>query len=365
MQLESNREIEERNVWKSFLFNISSVVGIFIIGIFIGLFLRNRELIENETIHRSRAHLKNIILTRNWNSRYGGVYVEKTEGVESNPYLEKPDIVMADGTVYTMKNPELMAREISEFAVEDGMFTFHISSLKPLNPNNLPDEFEKKALLMFERGETEYFEKIDRENQTIFRYIAPIVVEGSCLECHEKQGYQVGDIRGGISVSYDITNIDKSLKRNTFLIIVVGLFSLVLLLGAIYHYTFVLMKRLNTLKRNLEILTVTDPLTQIYNRRYFFQKLQEEFQRAKRYSNSLSCLMIDLDHFKDVNDCYGHQAGDIVLQNVSKILKANIRDTDTLARYGGEEFVVLLLESDRENTLLVAEKLRQIVEEWK
>lgn len=110
-------------------------------------------------------------------------------------------------------------------------------------------------------------------------------------------------------------------------------------------------------------LSITDELTRLYNRRYFDRQLKSEFRRALRYDRPLSLLMLDLDHFKRINDQYGHPAGDVVLAEVAGVLCDTVRDTDTVARYGGEEFAVILPETDLTGAISLAEKLRQAVAE--
>ncbi len=90
-----------------------------------------------------------------------------------------------------------------------------------------------------------------------------------------------------------------------------------------------------------EALSVTDPLTQLFNRRRFEDVLHVEFKKAKRYTTHLSCIMIDVDYFKSINDTYGHAAGDVVLREIAAIIKQCIRTVDTACRWGGEEFLVL------------------------
>jgi len=109
---------------------------------------------------------------------------------------------------------------------------------------------------------------------------------------------------------------------------------------------------------------VTDGLTGLYIRRYFQLTLEQEFQRARRYDRKFSLLMIDIDHFKSINDTYGHQTGDAVLKEVAKILKYQTREVDIVARYGGEEMSIILPETDLEGALLTAEKIRSTVERY-
>ena len=113
-----------------------------------------------------------------------------------------------------------------------------------------------------------------------------------------------------------------------------------------------------TNQRLLE-LSQTDPLTELYNRRHMMTTLAAEFDRSNRSGSPFALVMIDLDHFKRVNDVYGHQQGDVVLQSTSMVIQAQLRQYDTAARFGGEEFTLLLPETSLDEAVLVAERLRQ------
>ncbi len=106
---------------------------------------------------------------------------------------------------------------------------------------------------------------------------------------------------------------------------------------------------------------VTDPLTGLYNRRYLWEFLRREWIRAKRKDNSLAVIMIDLDHFKRINDAHGHQAGDFVLTAVAGLLRNQIRSSDIVCRYGGEEFALVLPEASPDNARLRAEHIRAAI----
>ena len=108
----------------------------------------------------------------------------------------------------------------------------------------------------------------------------------------------------------------------------------------------------------LEALAITDPLTGLANRRRLMSRLDEEVSRAQRYKTPLSVVMIDIDHFKQVNDTHGHAMGDAVLRNIGAMLKSCVRTTDLAARYGGEEFTLVLPHTDVPAALQVAENLR-------
>jgi two-component system cell cycle response regulator len=112
-------------------------------------------------------------------------------------------------------------------------------------------------------------------------------------------------------------------------------------------------------------LTTVDGLTQIFNKRYFLETLEREVSRCHRYGRQLSLAMIDIDHFKQVNDTYGHLAGDYVLKQLASAVKTKIRREDVFARYGGEEFAVILPEIELAGAVATAEKLRKVVEKQK
>jgi len=118
-------------------------------------------------------------------------------------------------------------------------------------------------------------------------------------------------------------------------------------------------------KAQLWDMAVSDSLTGLYVRRYFMVKLQEELLRAERYKNILSIVMADLDRFKNINDTYGHDAGDRVLKAIGKFLQQNIRDVDVIARYGGEEFVIMIPETTKDAAYILAERLRKQFAELK
>ena len=115
----------------------------------------------------------------------------------------------------------------------------------------------------------------------------------------------------------------------------------------------------------IKLLGLLDPLTGIHNRRYFDERLDEEISRSLRQNKDLSCLFLDIDHFKQVNDIYGHQVGDLVLQDVARLIKTQMRQSDVLARFGGEEFAVLLVQTDQQLATEIAERIRQQIDTHK
>lgn len=125
-----------------------------------------------------------------------------------------------------------------------------------------------------------------------------------------------------------------------------------------------LMAELEKQKQAFEQQSREDGLTKLYNRRYIDTLLAQEFERSKRFNHPFCIAIIDIDHFKKINDTFSHQVGDEVIRTVAQIFKNNLRSMDLVGRYGGEEFVVGLLETSLMRAIPVAEKLRRAVEEF-
>jgi diguanylate cyclase (GGDEF)-like protein/PAS domain S-box-containing protein len=118
-----------------------------------------------------------------------------------------------------------------------------------------------------------------------------------------------------------------------------------------------------TLENELEEMATRDPLTGLFNRREMSRVLEEELERARRYQRPMAVLWVDFDHFKDINDTFGHAAGDSVLRSISRLLLGSVRSVDSIGRFGGEEFVIVLPEMDLEEAQETAERLRRKVAE--
>ena len=126
------------------------------------------------------------------------------------------------------------------------------------------------------------------------------------------------------------------------------------LLGNAYRHT--------TEIESVEYSASVDPLTKLFTRGHFAQRFETEIRRAKNYAHPLSLFLLDIDHFKNINDTYGHSAGDLILTKLGQILRQSVRSSDIAARFGGEEFVVMMLSAGKEQSLAFSENLRKIVE---
>ncbi len=162
-----------------------------------------RNTLEEAHIQARVAHEKDIIY-RHWNTLHGGVYVAVTPENQPNPYLaDNPDrdVTTTSGKQLTLMNPSYMTRQVNEVARRIMGVRGHITSLNPIRPGNAPDSWEREALLSFDQGVKEIHSVESLDGIEYMRFMQPMLTEPGCLQCHAKQGYRVGQIRGGISVA--------------------------------------------------------------------------------------------------------------------------------------------------------------------
>lgn len=348
----------ERSSYRIFIVSVSLAVALCLGGVFLGMTLQHRSLINRTLLERARTDFANIVTMRAWNASYGGVYVEKRPGVVANPYLKNPDITTVDGRVFTKKNPALMTREISSLLEGSSGYAIHITSLNPLAPGNHPDAAEEDALRAFESGARERFWFEDEDNRRFFRYMAPLHVDATCLECHAEQDYRIGDVRGGISLRFDVQEVENLMQAYLWRVSLLALATIATLTGIIYYFFSRLTNQLSALREQLKAQAITDPLTGLFNRRYLMERFEYELVRGNRSGESMGCIMLDIDHFKNVNDLCGHLVGDAVLKTLARCLREAVRPYDIVGRYGGEEFLVIAPHTTPAELAAIAERLR-------
>ena len=324
-----------------------------------------------------RTFFKELVIVRRWNANLGGIYAPITDRLQPNPYLDDPhrDLTTTDGQRLTKVNPVFMTRLLSEMPDHTAEnIQFHITSLNPLNPHNAPDDWERVALQSFEHNAVEHFAVVEEPGGRFLRYMGRLVTEQACLICHAKQGYQLGNVRGGIRVSLPLAPFEAAAadsRRQSYW--VHGAFWLITLtllwVGGILLLRNVaqlegLNRYMKDLNKQLEGAALTDSLTGIPNRLYFDQQIEANMRSAQRYGMAFSLIMLDLDYFKQVNDHHGHTVGDRVLQEFGQIVKQQLRLTDQFARWGGEEFIIATPHTQLNDALIVAERIRVAIAQY-
>lgn len=214
---------------------------------------RTRQQYKEVATEVGRSIFKEFLVIRRWNSQHDGVYVPVTEIFQPNPYLQdlSRDITTIDGRKFTKINPEYMTRLISDLLTQEKGIKIHITSLKLTNIANKADEWENNALEKFETGSNEEFSIIGSDRSAMFRYMAPLKTEGSCLNCHGKQGYKIGDIRGGLSISFSYAPFQKAVSKNNRQIFSVHILFLLIGITVIYFLGKRLIIRIKELQEAL------------------------------------------------------------------------------------------------------------------
>lgn len=352
---------------RSFLLLSCATVTAVVLAIFVSYQLHTERLTEDILLQQARALFDEMILTRQWVSEHGGAYVKVKPGVDPDPFLTRipglqVNITDQRGQHYTLRNPGLVVSGISRLAEQKGSFKLHVASLKPVNAkDNSPDPFETEALIAFEQGAKEMSAVEKTASGEVYRYMAPLYFRQECTNCHRSQGYQEGDIRGGISVTIPMDLVNQRLAENRRFTILAALLVVALLAGFLAFQSNRCLSRVQEAQAQLVAMATLDSLTGLLNRRTVYERLEEEIAKHRRFKSPLSCLLLDIDHFKSVNDSHGHLAGDAVLTAIAETLKDHSRCYDIISRYGGEEFLIILPTTDLTAATTVAEKLRQRV----
>ncbi|MFH0822194.1 MAG: diguanylate cyclase [Pseudomonadota bacterium] len=327
---------------------------------------------------QGRTAIQKDLIYRQWNTDQDKVYVPVSERRRPNRYLQVPgrDTVTESGLALTLVNPSFMTRLALEIQNRRMGLKGHMTSLKPLRPENAPDGWETKALEALERGEGEVSSVESRADEAVMRLMLPLITEESCMECHFSQGYKVGDIRGGIGVKVPLDPLWNT-ARGAVVALCIGhlciwlLGSAVLYVGAAGLNSNILQLRasekererliddLRTTQNHLRFQATHDQLTGLLNRAAVLEVLGTELIRSRRGAAPLGVIMADIDHFKCINDEHGHQAGDDVLREIGRRIGSEMRPYDSAGRYGGEEFILVIPGCDGGESVGVAERLRK------
>ncbi|MBZ0157870.1 MAG: DUF3365 domain-containing protein [Alphaproteobacteria bacterium] len=202
---------------------------------------RQESLIMGQVENEARVLFRQIVITRKWIADHGGIFIEKLPWVKPTPYMRDSEIIDERGKRYVKETPAMVTKELSRYSKDKGLYWFHITSLKLTNPENAPDDFEKKALATFEKSGQKELISVERiENAPYLRYIAPLYVEEACLKCHAKQGYRIGDVRGAISVTLPLERTFAEIAKNKRQMFI----SMILIVVSLIAAMFLMMKNL-------------------------------------------------------------------------------------------------------------------------
>lgn len=307
------------------------------------------------------------LVYRRWATSHGGVYVPVTPVMKPNQYLNVPEreIATPSGKKLTLVNPAYMTRQVHELGQEEYGLWGHITSLKPIRPENTPDYWEKEALLAFERGKNEVSSLESSGKEAYLRLMRPLITEPACLKCHAVQGYKTGDIRGGISISVPWGPFKQGLiasRRTT--VFAYGAMWAMGLIGLWFGWNRINddMSKRKKMEEKIRNLSITDQLTGLNNRRGFLSLAEQQLKLSDRNKKSAVLFYADLDGLKQINDTFGHEHGDKAIIEAANVFRETFRSSDIIARLGGDEFAVLAVDTSEVNSFIFTERLNQLID---
>ena len=332
----------------------------------VGAYLLTDGMIDSQALASARSIADLVAAPRSWDALHGDVvWVIKGPGAPTDPWLKSiglsTDATATGGRVFTIRDPEHATDEIAAALRAESATTIHMTSLIPVNPADAPDAWESTSLRSFAAGTSEAWTSTTASGTPVLRYMRPIITDTSCLTCHGLQGYRGGDVRGAITVTVPLGLQQSQALVNLGLIAGTGLASIAVVWFSILGLVREMGRRLRVAQAALVEAATTDGLTQAASRRQTMDRLREEIERARRSGQPLSLVMADIDHFKTVNDTYGHGAGDLVLREVASRMAGALRPYDLLGRIGGEEFLVIAPDTDVDGAAAMAERARELI----
>jgi diguanylate cyclase (GGDEF)-like protein len=327
---------------------IPSILAILFITVLAGYsYYWNIENIRTEKLNlalaEAKANWNKDAAFRSWATLHGGLYVEPNKRTPPNPYLAhipKRDVVTTDGMKLTLMNPAYMMSQMTQEFEESYGVKGKITGKIQLNPNNKPDQWELKVLNQFEKGEIKStHEQAEIDGEPYLRYMKSMYMTDGCVKCHGHLGFKDGDLRGGVSISIPLKPYFAAAQETRVGIIKTHLIIWVFGLISIAIFSLFVRKLLTRMAHT----AVHDDMTKLPNTVLFKNRVNQSLKKVKRDPDfKFAVCFMDLDRFKNLNDCYGHSIGDSLLIELSNRLSILLRPSDTIARMSGDEFLILL-----------------------
>ena len=354
------------------------ILMLFALGVaFFASYRLSNRMLESQAEQYARTAVSTLHIAQKTYSEQVVTRIRDIEGVQIGSQYQKKDGGIPLPFTYIIELSKRLSRR-SEGVV------FRLYSDYPFphraHLGGAKDRFERKALDYLKRYPGKSFASKEILNGHLtFRYTEAVHMEASCIGCHNslpespKKDWKVGDVRGIMEVTQPLDQTmliaEDGLKAiYTSLTLIIGLASvgLALVLARLRSANKDLEEKVKDYTRELRKLATVDELTRLANRRKFNQHLQEEWNRARREQCFLSLILCDVDYFKQYNDIYGHQAGDLCLKQLATALDKTVnRARELTARYGGEEFAIILPSINSIMAERVAAKLIENVSDLK
>lgn len=221
---QSNRGARQPRLLRYYEWSLAAGWTVVIVLLLAVIFLHERSQAVETARTQARSNFQRDVIYRHWNAEAGAVYAPITEKIQPNPYLSDlpdRDLVTTDGRKLTLVNPSYMTRLVFDMAASSYGLKGHITSLRPIRPENRPDAWEERALKAFSTGSQEESTVEKMGTGDYLRLMKPLKTEEECLKCHASQGYRVGEIRGGLSVAVPMEPL-LAIARQNFMVTLIS-----------------------------------------------------------------------------------------------------------------------------------------------
>ncbi|WP_459977985.1 diguanylate cyclase [Nautilia lithotrophica] len=332
-------------------------------------------ILKNIAINQNEQKLYNILLYEQAQKNYVDKYQKQCiYSLQKKHILSKDffDPILMSATYITRHTLE----EYNKLRKQHHMpeIKYKIASDNPRNPVNKANKFELELLKKFNNKEINSFsKKLKINNKDYIYYAIPVTPNNEqCMKCHsnpklapkdlikkygDKAGFyeKIGHIRAFFSLTLPLDEEYKLINKISFIfnLILFGLFVFT------YFLIFLIVKKLDKKDKQIIESSHTDELTKIFNRKKFNTDIQKNLNQDSAY-----LMLIDVDHFKKINDTYGHPVGDYVLEKLTELISKNIRSNDKFYRIGGEEFAIISTQKSNEDQRKFAEKIKNLIENY-
>lgn len=330
-----------------------------------GFYLYNdyHHTVEGETI-RARTLLERDLLYRHWGASKGGIYVKVNENNRPSSHLEflpQRDLVLENGQLLTLMTPSTITQQAFELSNQAGKTLSKITALKVMNPANLPDRWELGAIRRFKQGAEEVSGVDSIEGKSYVRTMRPFVVEKRCTGCHAAQGYDIGDIQGGMSVSIPLEPVlDAAWDKNKPIVAMLlflwasGIFGITWQFNRLKHQTELVVEQemLRDLAENsLHYISNFDQRTNLPNRFLFEERFGVVLQEAEEHGSKVAVVALETRNFRRIKGTNGETGADLYLKACAERLSEKLHSDDIIARLDENRLVFSLSEGEDQSSI--------------
>jgi len=314
---------------------------------------------------QARALIDRDNLFRKWIASHGGVYVPVSNTMRPNPYLGEftnRDVETRDGLALTLVNPSYMSKMLYDLSNKNADSVSKITSLKLINPANAPDDWEQTALQKFENNKADIGELVTIEGEKYIRFIHPLEVDHTCMTCHDKQGYQEGDVRGGLSITLPLKPILKAELSNDKMSVaallalwIIGFIGIRFLMDRFRGQLEIVSKRDQEIKiaeTKVHFLSYYDHNTNLPNKRLFEDRLQQSIIHAERRNEKIAVTVIDIVNFAGICDALEPAREYELTSKIAKKIRKCFRTEDSIASIGRGRLVLFISELEKKEYVI-------------